>query len=68
MTVRTESRTTDPVFEGKSMQGLIDLARRVFLEKAQITSIRIEGKRPRSIDIVALAVKDKLRQGGKSEP
>ena len=65
MTVRAESRTTDPVFEGKSMQGLIDLARRVFLEKAQITSMRIAGRRPRSIDIVAPTVRDKLRQEGK---
>ena len=65
MTVRTKSRTTDPVFGGKSMHRLIDLARRVFLEKTQITSIRIKGKLPRSIDIVALAVEDKLRQKGK---
>lgn len=30
LAARTEAMITDPVYEGKSMQGLIDLTRRVF--------------------------------------
>jgi len=33
LAARTEAMITDPVYEGKSMQGLIDLARKGFFEK-----------------------------------
>ena len=33
LAARTEAMITDPVYEGKSVQGLIDLARKGFFEK-----------------------------------
>ena len=33
LAAQTEAMITDPVYEGKSMQGLIDLARKDFFEK-----------------------------------
>ena len=47
LTARLEAMITDPVYEGKSMQGLIDLTQKGHFERARKGSTPISAARPR---------------------